>query len=135
MSKKTEKAEEGYFDSKEEKAAAMEGYDALFAAAEAKGAARDISFEIVKWENLGQTLTGEITGFEEFSEGEFETHCNKWLIQTDKGQISCVMGSAADKNMKDAAVGDLVKIVYNGKREISGGRQVNLFSIKLVKME
>ena len=132
-SKKEEAFE--YFTNQEERESAMETYESLFNEAEAVGKAKEYSFDIIKWEKEGQSVIGEIQGFEDFTEGEFETACNKWLIKTDHGAVSCVLGSAADKRLKDALTGDLIKIIYHGKLELSDGRRVNRFELKVVHMD
>jgi len=127
---KSQKSE--VFESIQEKESAMTTYEEMFELAEEKGTVREYSFDIIKWEEEGQTVLGEIQGFEDFTEGEFETVCNKWLIKTDTGLVSCVLGSAADKRLQDVKNGDLIKIVYKGKLSLSDGRRVNRFELKVI---
>jgi len=127
---KSQKSE--VFESIQEKECAMKTYEEMFNHAEADGNVKEYSFDIIKWDKEGQTVLGELQGFEDFTEGEFETACNKWLIKTDTGLVSCVLGSAADKRLKDIKNGDLIKIVYKGKLSLSDGRRVNRFDLKVV---
>ena len=125
---------EEYTLSPKEAGEAVGYYNTLFAEAEKKKNIKEVSFEIIKWDKAGETLTGEIQACDDFTGGDFEGICNQWRIATDRGVVSCVLGSASDKHMADCIVGDIVRIQYRGKKEIKGGKKVNLFNIKVIKM-
>ena len=91
---------------------------------------RELSYEIIKWEVEGQEVVGEVKGFETFESSNYETDCLVWKLQTDEGLVSCVLGGVADKRMQDVTTGDLLHIVYKGKKELKEGRRVNIFNIK-----
>ena len=54
----------------------------------------------------------------------------RYFIDTKEGQ-KMVWGSVAlDDRMKLANIGELIQITYNGKKKISGGREVKLFEVQ-----
>lgn len=92
-----------------------------------------ITNRIVQWENEGQTLTVTLTNISEFIGKDIKEPCAKYTGVTDEGHaVSFLLGGATDKAMQAAhvAVGDKIKIVYEGKKELTGGRSVNIFDIE-----
>ena len=108
-------------------------YEEQFERAEKEKQVRELSYEIIKWEEEGQEVIGEVIGFETFESGNYETDCLVWKLQTDEGLVSCVLGGVADKRMMDVSTGDLLQILYRGKKELKEGRRVNIFNIKHVR--
>lgn len=108
-------------------------YEDQFKKAEDAGDVSELSYEIIKWETEGMEVIGEVIGFEPFESGNYETGCLVWKLNTDEGSVSCVLGSVSDKRMMDVATGDLLKIIYKGKKELKEGRRVNIFNIKHVR--
>jgi hypothetical protein len=54
----------------------------------------------------------------------------RYFIDTKEGQ-KMVWGSVAlDDRMRLANIGELIQITYNGKKKISGGREVKLFAVQ-----
>lgn len=105
-------------------------YYELFKLGSEEGRVKEISYNIIKWEEPDQSVCGEVIGFEDFEEGAFEGKCLAWKIDTDQGLVSCVCGSVADERMKNVAVGDLISITFQGKKDIAEGRRMNMFQIK-----
>ena len=105
-------------------------YDELYRKAVEEESLKDLSFDIIRWEESGQSVLGEVVGFEDFEAGEYDMQCFQWKIKTDEGLVSCVLGSVADKRMENVVVGDLIYIEYQGKKELPNGRRVNLFKIQ-----
>ena len=112
------------------------GYADQFKKAEGEGSAKEISSQIYKFEREGQEIVGKLIGFEKFvppeSWGGASGDCMQYVIMTDEGQISVVLGQVADKTIYDSGVvnGDGLYIRYNGKKALPGGKNVNLFTIK-----
>ncbi len=106
------------------------GYKEQFDEAMASGKATELTVGIVKFTEEGQMLTGRLLSTRDFSEGDFEQNALCYLLDTDIGRQSCVLGSATDKQIADSiAVGDVIRIVFHGQIEIEGGRRVNKFEV------
>lgn len=99
-------------------------------AALAAGDVKNLVSDIITWETEGQVVVGRVKSKEPFTEGGFDAECFKYLIDTDDGEVSCVLGSAADKSLaKQDVVGRVLLIRYRGKKALQDGRRVNLFNV------
>lgn len=91
------------------------------------------SVAIHKWNEKGEQVVGMVLDIVPFDKGKFDTPVNQYIIETDKGKVSTVLGSATDKQLEGKAVkGMLIVITFQGKNELDGGRQVNSFSVDLI---
>jgi len=91
----------------------------------------ELTREIWKPENEGDCLIGVVVAVTPFTEGKFDTAVNAYLLQTDEGLMSCVLGSATDAQVKGRELtGQLVRISYHGKRELEGGRTMNVYKVE-----
>lgn len=111
------------------------GYSDIVRKALEEKKAKDISFTIFKFENPGDTLTGEMVGFDKITipkpDGTGESEVFQYRILTDDGPVSTVLGFSGDKSIKDNDVrnGDVLSITYTGQKELDKGRRVNLYNI------
>ncbi len=95
-----------------------------------KGKVTRLTRQIWTWDEEGQTLIGNVKAIEPFTEGMFDTEVNSYIIDTEGGIISTVLGSATDKQLsKIDPVGKNIFIEYMGKKELKGSRTVNLFNV------
>lgn len=105
-------------------------YAEQLAKAQEKGKVKERTFAIISWHEPGDELTGKLLNVSAFKGGKFETEVNQYLIETDDGVVSTVLGSYADSQiMGSVQVGDLVHILYQGKAQLDDGRSVNRFNI------
>ncbi|MBA7579844.1 hypothetical protein ES708_21722 [subsurface metagenome] len=73
---------------------------------------------------------GDWLKIEPFSEGQFDTEVNSYIIETEGGIVTTVLGSATDKQLsKIDPVGSNIFIEYLGKKTLKDGRSVNLFNV------
>lgn len=108
-------------------------YSDEFLKAKEDGKAEEVTSSIYKFEEEGQDLIGKVVAIEEFTEGDFETDVNKYVLETDIGRVSCVLGSATDKQLTGAELlGKLICITFRGKASLKDGKQVNRFQIEVV---
>lgn len=91
-----------------------------------------ITSQIVQFQE-GDHYVVKLLKIEPFTSGSLDAECMRYVGMTaDSHVISFILGGATDKQMMEAGVevGDIIAIEYLGKREISGGRKVNLFDIE-----
>ena len=106
------------------------GYKEAYDKAIDKGKTQRLTRQIWTWEEEGQILIGKCLEIEAFTEGSFDTEVKSYLIETDDGIITTVLGSATDKQLaKVDPVGKGIMIKYQGKKALSDGRSVNLFIV------
>lgn len=102
--------------------------------AKKKGKTEQVTTNIHTWEEEGEKIIGLVYGIEPFVEGQFETEVNKYIIDTDDGFVSTVLGSSTDKQIaKKVAKGNVVCITFEGKKHLKDGKSVNLFNIEVLK--
>ncbi len=95
-----------------------------------KGKVTRLTRQIWTWDEEGQTLIGKVLKIEPFTEGQFDTEVNSYIIETEGGIITTVLGSATDRQLsKIDPVGKKIFIEYLGKKELKDGRSVNLFNV------
>jgi len=96
----------------------------------AKGKVQRLTRQIHTWEEEGQSLIGIVLSIEPFAEGMFDTEVNSYIIDTEGGIITTVLGSATDKQLsKIDPIGRNIFIEYLGKKALKDGRSVNLFNV------
>lgn len=107
-------------------------YQEAYEKAVGKGAVEQVTTSIYKFDEEGQKLIGKLVSTEPFTEGEFETEVTKYTIDTDAGLVSCVLGSATDKQLtRQKLLGKLVCITFYGKVTLKDGRQVNRYGVEV----
>ena len=85
--------------------------------AKEKGKATRLTRQIHTWDEEGQSLVGVVLSIEPFTEGSFDTEVNSYIIETEGGIITTVLGSATDKQLsKIDPVGQKIFIEYMGKK-------------------
>ena len=108
-------------------------YADKFKEADKKGKAIQISTNIHTWEEEGTQLVGKLVDVQPFTEGIFDTEVKKYLIDTDIGLVSTVLGSSTDKQIANSIKpGCLLSITFEGKKLLAGDNHVNLFNVKVV---
>jgi len=107
-------------------------YEEMFDKAEAEGQTKPLSVEIISWDSEGQTVIGKLIDIEIFQGDKEKGDCNAYILEADRGLVSFILGSATDKRLQDLEVGNIMKVVYRGQKEIKGGNRVNLFNIMVI---
>lgn len=111
----------------------MPNYSEEYLKAKEKGRTEQISIEIHTWDTEGQELIGKLIDVLIFTEGKFDTEVKKYVIETDHGRVSTVLGAATDKRMAKVKPGANLYIKWKGQKEIGQGQHVNLFEIEAWK--
>ena len=108
------------------------GYKDEFQKSQEKGKTKVLTTIIYTWESEGQELYGVVHDVRPFKLGKFDTEVDCYIIQTDDGLITTVLGSATDKQLKEVdPIGMKIYILYKGKKQLDDGRQVNLFHVEV----
>ncbi len=108
------------------------GYKEDFQKAQDKGKTKVLTMIIYTWESEGQELYGKVRDILPFKMGKFPTEVNSYIIDTEEGLITTVLGSATDKQLKEVdPIGMNIYIKYQGKKQLDDGRQVNLFHVEV----
>lgn len=108
-------------------------YKAMYEAARKMGKLQRPTFRIHSWTEDNAVLVGRVKAISEFKDGKFEQVCNAYLIETNDGAVSCVLGSYTDTQIKDLVnVGSLVAIIFQGKKELGDDRKVNIFDVDII---
>ena len=90
-----------------------------------------LTIPIHSWKSEGEELIGLVKEIKEFQDSKFETSCKQYIIHTDTGLVSTVLGAASDKQLeKQKILGRVIWIIYKGKGSLDDGRQFNKFEIK-----
>lgn len=98
--------------------------------AKERGKTSQITVEIHTWDTEGQELIGKLIDVAPFTEGKFDTEVRKYIIDTDRGRVSTVLGAATDKRLaKTIKPGAMLYIKWNGQKELASGQHVNLFEV------
>jgi len=109
-------------------------YKAMYEKAKKAGKLMRPTYRIHTWKEDSAVLIGRIKEINLFTEGKFEQSANAYLIETDDGLVSCVLGSYTDTQIKDTVkVGSLVAIIFQGKKELEDERKVNMFDVDVIK--
>ena len=107
-------------------------YQEDFEKANEKGATQEVTKNIQSWVDEGETVIGKLVSIGPVNEGTFDTEVNSYLIDTDDGMVTTVLGSATDKQLAGLEImGKLIYIEYRGKKNLKDGKQVNTFKIKV----
>lgn len=112
----------------------MGDYEKEFKRQEEKGKTVLATEDIYTWTEEEQVLFGRIQEILPFTDGKFDTDVLRYVIDTDAGRISTVLGAATDKQLATKIKpGDIVKITFKGKKHLEDGRQVNRFDVRIAK--
>lgn len=106
-------------------------YTEQVAKAEKQGRYKTLSMDIVQFTEAGQQLVGKLIEVTNFEGGKFDNDCKKYLFDTDEGPKSCILGASVDKQLDGLnLINHLIVVKYGGKKEIGGGKQVNIFDVR-----
>lgn len=109
-------------------------YKAMYEAAKQTGKLQRPTYRIHSWTEDNAVLVGKVKAINEFKDGKFDQVCNSYLIETDDGVVSCVLGTYTDTQIKDLVkVGSLIAIIFQGKKELDDERKVNIFDVDIIE--
>ena len=98
--------------------------------AHASGKRKILTSDIHTWDTEGQVLIGTVVEIMPFKHGKFDTEVLQYIIQTDDGLVSTVLGAATDKQITGKVKpSSNVAITFHGKKQLDDGRQVNRFEV------
>lgn len=109
------------------------GYAEQYQKAKDKGKLDQITTNIYKFTHEGETLVGEVVKIEPFTAGDWQVEVNAYILDTDIGRMSMVLGSATDKQLdKHKLIGKVIAITFHGQKELDGGKHVNLYTVEVL---
>lgn len=89
-----------------------------------------LNVDIHSWKEEGDWIAGQLKEINDFKEGNFDNTCMQYIFKTDDGLVSCVLGQAVDKQVKDKMkIDNFYYIKFKGKLSLDDGRSVNRFSV------
>lgn len=107
-------------------------YEKMWADDEKVGLVETATEQIINWEKEGQKVIGQVIDIEPFDNTQFKEKCNRYLIDTNDGMVSCVLGATRDDILeKKKPIGKLIYIEFRGKKKSKNKRTFNDFLIKL----
>jgi len=96
-----------------------------------RGEGEDLLLKIKPWEQVGDFLVGELESVHDFESSEFDTPCKRYVLRTNGGRISTVLGAVVDKSLQGQNLIDkTLYIEYKGKIPTKGGRHMNDFVVR-----
>lgn len=105
-------------------------YKEIYEEAMDRGKAKHLTIDIHSWHEPGETLVGELVKIEPFKAGKYDNEVNQYIIQTDDGIVSTVLGRYTDNQIKDRLdLGDVIAITFKGQVSLDDGRKVNRFDV------
>ncbi len=114
-------------------------YEKKYKQSKEKGLTQQVSYNISSWEEEGKVLFGKLLKIRKVSSkelgGTFEGEVNKYLFDTDEGLVSCICGASVDNmidGQEDRFIGQIMAIEYQGKRQLSQGRECNMFRVDII---
>ncbi len=123
------------------KPTAAKTYEQQYKEAQGKGHTQQVSYNISSWDEEGKVLIGRLLKLRKVSSkelgGTFEGEVNKYLFDTDEGLVSCICGATVDKlvdGQEASFIGQIMAIEFQGKRQLSQGREVNVFKVDIISM-
>lgn len=108
-------------------------YAEAYAKAKADGRLTRKTSRIHSWTGESSVLIGKIRAIKPFTGGKFDAEVNAYLIETDEGLISTILGSYTDTQLGEIdLIGKTICIEYCGKKDLEDGRKVNLFNVDVL---
>lgn len=114
-------------------------YEQKYKQSKEKGNTLQVSYNISSWDEEGKVLIGKLIKLRKVSSkelgGTFEGEVNKYLFDTDEGLVSCICGASVDKlidGQEDRFIGQVMAIEFQGKRQLSQGRECNIFRVDII---
>lgn len=108
-------------------------YKAMYEKAKAKGTLSRPTYRIHTWTEDSAVIVGRVKAITLFTEGKFEQEANAYMIETDEGAVSCVLGSYTDAQIKETVkVGSIIAILYQGQKQLEDSRKVNVFDVDII---
>ena len=109
-------------------------YERTYKEAEKAGKTAQLSHEFYQWDEEGQVLIGRLLDYEPIESEDFEGTYNRYIFDTDEGLAGVICGVVIDKLMENKDLrGEILRIEYQGKKQLEGGRTVNRFRVDVIK--
>ena len=90
----------------------------------------EVTRNLIQWNDIGQTVIGKLLQVETFEGTKYDTTCLSYLIDTDDGLYSFLLGAATDKAIRaEELINHVIKVRFDGKLELGDTRRVNQFRI------
>ena len=111
-----------------------DSYEKYYKDSQKAGETLQVSHDFYQWEVEGQVLIGKLIEFEEVLSKEYEKPYNRYIFDTDDGLAGVICGKAVDNLMAEQdLIGKVLRIEYQGQRQLDGGRVVNRFRVDIIK--
>ena len=126
--------EEVFGSPKTDREAIKDSYEKYYKDSQKAGKTAQVSHDFYQWEEEGQVLIGKLIEFEAIDSKEYEGKYNRYIFDTDEGLMGVICGTVVDKLMAEQDLtGKVLRIEYQGQRQLDAGRTVNRFRIDIIK--
>jgi len=111
-------------------------YLQMYKEAHEAGELDDLVYELkTDWQE-GDMLIGKLIDIKEVHFEETKSTLSGYVLETDTGLIQTVLGAGVDLQGADKfVIGQIYAITYKGKKDISGGKTLNIFRVQLIKVK
>lgn len=97
------------------------------------GMTKDAAIPILRFKEPGDSVIGKIVKIQDFTRSKFDGKCNQYVIDTDNGMRTIVLGAYTDSQIAGTEIlNHVVSITFEGKEETPGGTFANHFTIEVV---
>ena len=126
--------EEVFGSPKSDKEVIKDSYEKYYKDSQKTGKTSQVSHDFYQWEEEGQVLIGKLIEFEELESKDYEGKYNRYIFDTDEGLMGVICGKVIDKLMAERdLINKVLRIEYQGQRQLDGGRTVNRFRVDIIK--
>ena len=109
-------------------------YAAMYKKAKESGRLKRRTQRIFSWGVDGHELIGKIIDIVPFDKGKFQGECNQYIMETDQGNVSFILGTYTDAQLEgEAIVNKVVRVEFLDKKELEDGRSVNNFDVSVLE--
>jgi len=110
-----------------------ESYKDAYEKAKKAGKINRPTYQIHTWNEDNSVLVGKVRAVSEFTGGKFDNPVKQYLIDTDDGAKSCILGSYTDTQLESVVlINRVVAIIHQGKKDLEDGRSVNIFDVEII---
>ncbi len=109
------------------------GYKEQFDQYRKNGKKNTLTPVVHQWTEVNEVLVGKLVGIEVAKSSKGKGNFLIYKLETDEGTISTTLGASIDRNIDlKPHIGEIVAIEYLGKKDLKGGKRLNMFSVEVV---
>ena len=107
------------------------GYIEDYERQKAEGKTHQVNYNLKTQWYEGETIVGKLVGIDTVHFDDNNIDRNAYLFDTDFGLMQTVLGAGIDAQADDIfTLGGVYAVTFDGKKEISGGRSINMYTVE-----